>query len=83
MLTILKHLISFHMVSRICLGLTVVIVHLVVDVFYAILSKCGAGSLIVRCSAGPLMQDHVELVDLPVFAMLQSRFKNRDSCVLR
>lgn len=52
-LIILKHLVSFHIVSRIYLALTVVIVHLVVDVFCETWSKCGAGSLIVGCSAGP------------------------------
>lgn len=58
MLIILKQSVSFHMVSRIYLGLSVFIVCLVVDVFNATLTQCGAGSLIVGCSAGPLVQGH-------------------------
>lgn len=83
MFIILKHLVSFPVVSRIYLGLTVVIVHLVVDDFCAPLNTCGTGSLVVGYSAAPLMQDHVELISLPAFAVLQSRIKNSNGCVLR
>lgn len=82
-LIMLRYFVSFPVVSRIYLGLTVVIVHLVADVFYTPLNTCGTGSLVVGCSAVPLMQDHVELMCLPAFAVLQSRFKNSKGCVLR
>lgn len=70
------------MVCRIYLGLAVVFVPLVVDVIYTTWGRRGAGSLTVPCSAAPVMQDHMELISLPVFAVLQSRCKSSDGCVL-